>query len=81
MGNAWQALMSPWSGAINAGIVSLVAMHFYILAMPAPFDVYSWNFCFGLCAVFLFYAIDTHGFDWNGAAAMSPHRPGIEPGA
>lgn len=27
---------------------SKVAMHIYILLMPAPFDVYSWNFCFCL---------------------------------
>ena len=25
-----------------------VAMHAYILLMPAPFDVYSWNLCFCL---------------------------------
>uniref|UniRef100_A0A7S1W915 Uncharacterized protein n=1 Tax=Alexandrium catenella TaxID=2925 RepID=A0A7S1W915_ALECA len=53
------------------GLSGLVAMHTYILAMPAPFDVYSWNMCFGLSAAYLFY-FARFGFDHEGAGTM--HR-------
>lgn len=65
------ALMVPAHSAIWFGLVALTAMHFYILVMPAPFDVYSWNFCFGLSGIYLFY-INSFGFDYAGAAGMSP---------
>ena len=37
----------PFVPAIWLGFFTLLAMHLYILLMPAPFDVYSWNLCFG----------------------------------
>ena len=53
------ALLLPSPLAITLAMLGLGAMHAYILVMPAPFDVYSWNLCFGLCVPFLFYAIET----------------------
>lgn len=41
-------LRIPNDTAIWTGFFLLVAMHIYILLMPAPFDVYSWNLCFCL---------------------------------
>lgn len=42
------SLRIPNDLAIWTGFWLLVAMHIYILLMPAPFDVYSWNLCFCL---------------------------------
>jgi len=53
------------------GLSGLVAMHTYILGMPAPFDVYSWNMSFGLSAIYLFW-YRHFGFDHQGARTM--HR-------
>jgi len=66
------ALLLPSDGAVAFGMASLGAMHAYILAMPAPFDVYSWNLCFGLCVPLLFWRIETLGFDWAGLSQASP---------
>lgn len=52
------------------GLTGLAAMHTYILGMPAPFDVYSWNLCFGLSSIYLFY-FGNFGFDHNGAKTMN----------
>jgi len=59
------------NASIWFGLTGLVAMHTYILTMPAPFDVYSWNLCFGLSAIYLFYYA-SFGFDHMGAKTM--HR-------
>mmetsp|Transcript_36828 Transcript_36828/g.109709 ORF Transcript_36828/g.109709 Transcript_36828/m.109709 type:complete len:383 (+) Transcript_36828:638-1786(+) len=42
------------------------------LCDKAPFDVYSWNLCFGLCVPLLFWRIETLGFDWAGLSQASP---------
>jgi len=56
--------------SICFGVTGLAAMHTYILSMPAPFDVYSWNMCFGLSSLYLFlYA--NFGFDHQGAKTMN----------
>merc|ERR1719343_444380 len=65
------ALMIPADAAIWFGLSGLAAMHTYILTMPAPFDVYSWNFCFGLSSIYLFFYAH-FGFDHAGAKKM--HR-------
>lgn len=65
------ALMLPHNASIWLGLIGIVAMHVYILTMPAPFDVYSWNACFGLSAIYLFY-YSSFGFDREGAKKM--HR-------
>eukprot|EP00930_Biecheleria_cincta_P096302 TRINITY_DN88172_c0_g1_i1.p1 TRINITY_DN88172_c0_g1~~TRINITY_DN88172_c0_g1_i1.p1 ORF type:complete len:555 (+),score=59.31 TRINITY_DN88172_c0_g1_i1:7-1671(+) len=64
-------LMMPSNTAIWLGLTLITAMHVYILAMPAPFDVYSWNLCFGLSGIYLFY-IGSFGFDFQSAATMNP---------
>lgn len=51
------------------GVAGLAAMHTYILTMPAPFDVYSWNLCFGLSSLYLFI-MASFGFDQVGARGM-----------
>jgi len=58
-------------GFIWFGLTGLAAMHTYILGMPAPFDVYSWNLCFGLSSIYLFFCAN-FGFDHQGAKTM--HR-------
>lgn len=57
--------------AIWLGLTGITGMHAYILSMPAPFDVYSWNVCFGLSGIYLFYYAN-FGFDHRGAAKMNP---------
>ncbi|KAL1510194.1 hypothetical protein AB1Y20_006524 [Prymnesium parvum] len=64
------ALLLSSETAIACGMAGLLAMHAYILAMPAPFDVYSWNLCYALCVPYLFYWCGTFGFDWDGLARM-----------
>jgi len=59
------------TASIWFGLTGIVAMHTYILTMPAPFDVYSWNMCFGLSAIYLFY-YGNFGFDHVGARTMNP---------
>jgi len=57
-------------GCIWFGVTGLAAMHAYILSMPAPFDVYSWNMSFGLSCLYLFYYAN-FGFDHQGAKTMN----------
>ncbi|CAE6973614.1 unnamed protein product [Symbiodinium natans] len=64
------ALMIPSTTAIWLGIIGLTAMHVYILLTPAPFDVYSWNLCFCLSGIYLFY-IASFGFDWTSWTGMN----------
>ncbi|CAK8998181.1 Uncharacterized protein SCF082_LOCUS5528 [Durusdinium trenchii] len=63
-------LMIPNDLAIWTGFWLLVAMHIYILLMPAPFDVYSWNLCFCLNGIYLFY-LGHFGFDFQSLSEMS----------
>lgn len=53
------------------GLIGITGMHGYILTMPAPFDVYSWNASFGLSAIYLFFYAN-FGFDHRGAKKMHP---------
>lgn len=62
-------LMLRHKGSNWVGLIGIVAMHIYILTMPAPFDVYSWNACFGLSSIYLFY-YSSFGFDHEGARKM-----------
>merc|ERR1719401_2558418 len=55
---------------IALGLAGITGMHAYILSMPAPFDVYSWNMSFGLSAIYLFYYAN-FGFDHVGATNMN----------
>ncbi|CAE7835795.1 unnamed protein product, partial [Symbiodinium necroappetens] len=64
------ALMVPSTAAIWLGLIGLTAMHVYILLTPAPFDVYSWNLCFCLSGIYLFY-IGNFGFDWASWTTMN----------
>lgn len=64
-------LMIPNTTAMWIGLILLVAMHVYILLMPAPFDVYSWNFCFCLSGIYLFY-LGHFGFDFQSLWTMEP---------
>lgn len=70
------ALMVPSNAIIWAGLVGLIAMHVYILVMPAPFDVYSWNTSYACCGLYLFYYSGVFGFDYKGLAAMNPWLAG-----
>jgi len=70
------AFMVPIHGFIWFGLVGIVAMHIYILIMPAPFDVYVWNFCFMLSAIFLFYYA-SFGLDHNGLATLDPYLAAV----
>jgi len=79
-------IMVPNYWVILLGIIGISAMHFYILVMPAPFDVYSWNTCYFCAAIYLFYLNASNatpegwsqeqnssfGFDWQGAKQMNP---------
>ncbi|CAE8589623.1 unnamed protein product [Polarella glacialis] len=65
------ALMMPVDQLIWIGLITITGMHLYILMMPAPFDVYSWNLCFGLSGVYLFY-IGSFGLDHLSGSEMSP---------
>lgn len=64
-------LMTSNPPLVWTGLLALTSMHFYILVMPAPGDVYSWNLCFALSGVYLFYFGGALGFDWQGFASMS----------
>ncbi|CAE7615087.1 unnamed protein product [Symbiodinium pilosum] len=64
------ALMVPSNAAIWLGLIGLTAMHVYILLTPAPFDVYSWNLCFCLSGIYLFY-IGSFGFDFSSWTDMA----------
>uniref|UniRef100_A0A7S4T1C4 Uncharacterized protein n=1 Tax=Alexandrium monilatum TaxID=311494 RepID=A0A7S4T1C4_9DINO len=52
------------------GLTGIVGMHGYILSMPAPFDVYSWNMSFLISAIYLFF-YGNFGFDHRGARTMN----------
>eukprot|EP00971_Amphidinium_carterae_P096474 1909164-Amphidinium_carterae.1 len=63
-------LMMPNAAVAGIGLAVITSMHVYILLMPAPFDVYSWNTCFMCSGIYLFYSGVGIGFDWMGALHM-----------
>lgn len=70
------ALMVPVNAVIWAGLIGLIGMHIYILVMPAPFDVYSWNTCYACCGIYLFYYSGVFGFDYQGLLTINPWLAG-----
>mmetsp|Transcript_24298 Transcript_24298/g.61592 ORF Transcript_24298/g.61592 Transcript_24298/m.61592 type:complete len:568 (-) Transcript_24298:553-2256(-) len=57
--------------AISFGLLGLLAMHVYIVAAPAPFDVFQWNTYFAITCVYLFWYA-SWGLDCAGLRAMHP---------
>eukprot|EP00746_Dinoflagellata_sp_MGD_P132532 gnl/MRDRNA2_/MRDRNA2_66238_c0_seq1.p1 gnl/MRDRNA2_/MRDRNA2_66238_c0~~gnl/MRDRNA2_/MRDRNA2_66238_c0_seq1.p1 ORF type:complete len:591 (-),score=59.54 gnl/MRDRNA2_/MRDRNA2_66238_c0_seq1:4-1716(-) len=58
--------------SVVLGVVTLLAMHVYILCMPAMRDIYAWNGWFMVAAVNLFGGRVAFGFDF-GSWASAPY--------